>query len=146
MVVSLWILIGGGVGHSLDFLRFYCTCWFIGVIFFSQVNILTGIVKIIYQATNSPEGGSVVFIYRPEITGRYILDLLGICVVKTPNLFRIYKEVLRDRYKKGVKFVGICWNQLQLGFPWSSRVTNGLECYLLFRIPNLESGFAASLE
>ena len=32
------------------------------------------------------------------------------------------------------------------GFPWSSRVTNGLECYLLFRIPNLESGFAASLE
>ena len=25
-------------------------------------------------------------------------------------------------------------------------VTNGLECYLLFRIPNLESGFAASLE
>ena len=28
----------------------------------------------------------------------------------------------------------------------TSWVTNGLECYLLFRIPNLESGFAASLE
>ena len=32
------------------------------------------------------------------------------------------------------------------GFPWSSRVTNWLEYYLLFRILNLESGFAASLE
>ena len=29
---------------------------------------------------------------------------------------------------------GVCCN---LGFPWSSQVTNGLECYLLFWIPNL---------
>ena len=42
--------------------------------------------------------------------------------------------------------VGICWNKLQLGFPWSSRVTNGLKYYFLFRIPNLESRFSASLE
>ena len=28
----------------------------------------------------------------------------------------------------------------------TSRVTNALECYLLFRIPNLESEFAATLE
>ena len=45
-----------------------------------------------------------------------------------------------------VPCVGICWNKPQIGFLWSSRVTNGLKCYLLFRIPNLESGFAASLE
>ena len=32
------------------------------------------------------------------------------------------------------------------GFPWSSQVTNGLKCYLIFLIPNLEYGFADSLE
>ena len=42
--------------------------------------------------------------------------------------------------------VGCIMLESDSGFPWSSRVTNGLECYLLFRIPNLESGFAASLE
>ena len=41
--------------------------------------------------------------------------------------------------------VGISWNQLQTGLPWSSQVTIGLECYLLYQIPNLESGFPASL-
>ena len=40
----------------------------------------------------------------------------------------------------------IYWNQLQPGFPWLSLVKNGLEPYLLFQIPNLESGFATSLE
>ena len=42
--------------------------------------------------------------------------------------------------------VGVCGNQIQIGFPWWSRFTNGLKYYLLFKISNLESGFAASLE
>ena len=45
-----------------------------------------------------------------------------------------------------ILYIGIFWNQLQLGFPWSSQVTNGLKCYVIFRILNLESGFPASLE
>ena len=42
--------------------------------------------------------------------------------------------------------VGICCNQLQPGFPWLSRVSNGLKYYLLFQIPTLESGFVVGLE
>ena len=42
--------------------------------------------------------------------------------------------------------VGMRCNQLQTEFPWFIWVTNGLEYYLLFQIPNLESDFSASLE
>ena len=41
---------------------------------------------------------------------------------------------------------GICWNHLQKVFPWLSQVTNVLEYYLLFWIPNLEYGSASSLQ
>ena len=55
----------------------------------------------------------------------------------------IYHPLLRISYKEEGGYIVL---ESDSGFPWSSRVTNGLECYLLFRIPNLESGFAASLE
>ena len=67
-------------------------------------------------------------------------------VWRTRIIFRFFSCVSIVHLLRRGEYVGICWNQLQLGFPWSSRVKNGLECYLLFRIPNLESGFAASLE
>ena len=63
------------------------------------------------------------------------------CFCGTHRGFSLMSDLLTNLHN-----VGICWNQLQLEFPWSSGVTNGLECYILFRIPNFESGFASSLE
>ena len=77
-----------------------------------------------------------------EIQGCHLTQL----VWYTRIIFRFFSYVAIIHVLWRGEYVGICWNQLQLGFPWSSQVTNGLKCYLLFRIPNLDSGFAANLE
>ena len=67
-------------------------------------------------------------------------------VWRTRIIFRFFSYVAISHLLQRQEDVGICWNYLQIGFPWSSQVTNGLEYYLLFQIPNLESSFEASLE
>ena len=48
-------------------------------------------------------------------------------VWRTQNIFRFLSYVAIFHLLLRWEDVGIFWNQLQLGFTWSSRVTNGLE-------------------
>ena len=79
------------------------------------------------------EGGRFIFpasVTQILILGESIISLLALAVE------RLFLE----------SYYGICWNRLQPGLPWFSRFTNELKYYLLFRIPNLESSFAAILQ
>ena len=98
--------------------------------------------------------GHLLFIYYVQINMSQICTFwtkfqyyhLTRLVWHTRIIFRFFSYVAIFHLLQRWEDVGICWNQLQLGFPWSSWVTNGLKYYLLFQIPNLESGFTASLE
>ena len=59
-------------------------------------------------------------------------------------LFFYYVEIVYLLQRR--EDVGMCWNQLQLGLTWSSRVTNVIKYYLWFQITNLESRFSISLK
>ena len=97
--------------------------------------------------------GHILFILlcsNPYISNLYILDqnprllshTIGVTYSDYILLLLIceYFRLLQIR-----EDVGICCNKIHAGFPWLSRVTNELEYYLLFQIPNLEPGFAACL-
>ena len=85
---------------------------------------------------------SQILTFWNNIQGCYLTQLVW-CAWIVFHLFWYVSifHLLIGRYDDG-----ICWNKLQTRIPWLSRVTNGLECYLLFQIPNLVSEFVASLE
>ena len=85
---------------------------------------------------------SRIFIFWTQIQGYHITRL----VWRTRIIFRFFSYVVIAHLLQIREDVGIFWNQLHPGLPWSSRFTNELDHYLLFQIPNMESGFSASLE
>ena len=114
------------------FILFYWHPW--------RMSTITGVIKI------------TVFVYLLHsyqyVSNMYIMDRnprLSSYMIDVTYMEYILLLLVCGDFPLTLKTVG-CWNQLQLGFPWSSRVTNVLEYYLLFRIQNLKSGFAARLE
>ena len=71
---------------------------------------------------------------------------ITLLVWHTRILFYLFSYVAIVHLLQRLEDVGICWNQHQPGFLWSSQFTNGLKYYLLFQILNLGSDFSASLE
>ena len=105
----------------LDYILFHWNPWWLITI--------TGVIKM------------TAFVYllrlNPYISNLYILDrntrLSSTQLVWHNQItFRFFSYVANIHLLWRREDVGICWNHFQTVFPWSIRVTNGLEYYLFF--------------
>ena len=101
---------------NLDYILFYWHTW--------RPSTITGAIK------------RTAFVYwlrsNQYVSNLYILDqntrLSSLQLVwRTRNIFRFFSYVAISHLLRRREDVGICFNQLQIGFPLSSRFINGLE-------------------